>query len=161
MSRGGNSLPLDWFLALKDVGWQGVTGHTAPTCAVGFQQKALTAAFSLGLLEALCRARQALCGGALCHKPPARIQAANSSCSARPLLLDDWLRSLRKEDREQSSPQSPRTCQYRHQSQPPSLRLQRGMGSKTIHFVSTWSSSEERHLCTTGIAKCLQWTGLQ
>lgn len=46
-----------------------------------------------------------VCEGALCHKPRLWTQAANSSCSARPLLLDDQLRSPRKEDKEQSSPQ--------------------------------------------------------
>jgi len=69
-------------------------------CVVGSQQKALTAVFSLELLEAFHTAGQVVCEGPLCDKPPPWTPAANSSFSARPLLLDDLLGSPRKEDRE-------------------------------------------------------------
>lgn len=117
---------LAWFLVPNGVGRQRVTEHAAPTSAAGSEQKAQTC----WLLEDLCTA-EVLCGRAPSQKPLLWTKAVSSSCSARLLLLDDQLRHLREHVRD--SPQSPRTPQ----AQPPSLRLQRGLGSKTIHFVST------------------------
>lgn len=157
MSRGDTSLPLARFLALKDTGWQRVTGHIAPTSAVGSQQKALTPMCSLGLLGALYRAGLVLCGGATSplhrHRLSAAVPWPSPCCwmtsSEVPGKKTEFMPITEDTPVQASVPATP--------SQTP-----KGKGQQNHPLCQHLKhSSEERHLCMTSIARCLQQTGLK